>query len=85
MGYPEIPSENDNQVLGPLPSGVILDDDMDTNNDSDDDGGAYDGYQPLGVMDDDMSDIDQADTMDANDIQVGALVELFAISQYVTD
>lgn len=69
MGYPEHPNDHDNHVLGP-PGGtnVILDDDMDMTNDSgDDEENAYDGYQPLGVLDDDMSDMDHADTVEAND------------------
>lgn len=69
MGYPEHPNDHDNNVLGP-PGGtnVILDDDLDMNNDSgDDEQNAYDGYHPLGVLDDDTSDMEHADTIEAND------------------
>lgn len=68
MGYPENPSEDDNQVVRPPSNNVILDDDMDINNDSDDDDNAYNGYQPLGMLEDDnTSDVDHMATNDPDD------------------
>lgn len=75
MGYPENPNGHDSEALGPPINNLIIDDENAMNNDSDDGENAYDGYQPLGVLDDDMSDMDQADTMDADDnFQVAELI-----------
>lgn len=65
MGYPEYPNEHNNEIFRPPNNGAIVHNEDTMNTDSDDDEIAYDGYQPLGALVDEMSDMYQNETADA--------------------
>lgn len=67
MGYPENPIEDDSQVIRPPGNNLIVEDAMDVTNDSEDEN-IYNGYQPLGSLDDDnTSDMDRLATNEQDD------------------